>query len=166
MKINFKIVSSFSILAFILTIFFLGLGTVTQYDTRNIVGKKLSDLQINSLSKSYFNKDEFILINFWASWCLPCRKEHKYLLKLKNINKLKIIGINFKDKKQNASKFLKDLDSPYEYLKEDNEGKISIQFGVYGIPESILINKNLMIIKKYIGPINQDNYKEITDIIN
>ena len=73
MKINFKIVSSFSILAFILTIFFLGLGTVTQYDTRNIVGKKLSDLQINSLSKSYFNKDEFILINFWASWCLPCR---------------------------------------------------------------------------------------------
>jgi cytochrome c biogenesis protein CcmG/thiol:disulfide interchange protein DsbE len=131
-----------------------------------MVGKKLNSSQIDSLTENILIENSFILINFWASWCLPCRKEHKHLLELKTNNKLTLVGINYKDKKKTASKFLKDLGNPYEYLKNDIEGKISVLFGIYGIPESILIDNNLKIIKKFIGPLNEKDYEEIINILN
>ena len=105
-------------------------------------------------------------IIIFASWCAPCRTEHKYLLNLSNDNKeIKIVGINFKDKKNNAINFLKELGNPYDFVGKDLEGKISILFGVYGIPESILIDSNLIVIKKIIGPIDQNQYDDILDLI-
>ena len=88
------------------------------------------------------------------------------LLKLNNDEKnLKILGVNFKDKKNNALKFLRDLGDPYDDIARDEFGKDSINFGIYGIPESILINKDLVIIKKFIGPISKDDYNIIKQII-
>ena len=166
MKINFKIVISFCILTIVLSVFYLGLSTITQYDTKDMVDKKLNYSKINSLGENNLSSSNFVLINFWASWCLPCRQEHKYLLDLKMNNKLKIIGIHYKDKERNASKFLKDLGSPYAHLKNDIDGKISVLFGVYGIPESILIDNNLKIIKKFIGPLSKKDYEEIINSLN
>ena len=166
MKINFKVIISSCVLATVLFIFYLGLSTTTQYNTKDMVGKKLNSSQIDSLTENILIENSFILINFWASWCLPCRKEHKHLLELKTNNKLTLVGINYKDKKKNASKFLKDLGNPYEYLKNDIEGKISVLFGIYGIPESILIDNNLKIIKKFIGPLNEKDYEKIINILN
>ena len=88
------------------------------------------------------------------------------LLKLNNDEKnLKILGVNFKDKKNNALKFLRDLGDPYDVLARDEFGKHSINFGIYGIPESILINKDLVIIKKFIGPISKNDYSFIKKIV-
>ena len=113
-----------------------------------------------------FKKNSFTLINFWASWCAPCRIEHPQLMELSKENNIKILGVNFKDKKINALKFLKDLGDPYEYLTRDSNGKQSVNFGIYGIPESILIDNKLTIIKKFVGPLTKQDLNNIKEIIN
>ena len=110
--------------------------------------------------------DKFHLINVWASWCLPCKKEHPYLMNLSKENNLRIIGINFKDKKINAINFLKNLGNPYDISLSDKDGTDSVIFGVYGIPESILVDKKHYIVKKFIGPLNSRDYKNILEIID
>jgi cytochrome c biogenesis protein CcmG/thiol:disulfide interchange protein DsbE len=78
---------------------------------------------------------------------------------------LDILGVNFKDKKELATKFLKDLGNPYHSLLKDVEGKQSVIFGIYGIPESLIINNENTIIKKFVGPLSLDDYKEIKEMI-
>ena len=96
---------------------------------------------------------------------MPCKIEHKFLLSLKKDKNLKILGINFKDKKKNSIIFLEELGNPYYFLAEDKSGKVSVKLGIYGIPESILVDKNFIIIKKFIGPINSSDYNDIIKII-
>jgi len=172
MKINIKGLLVLSITSFVLFIFFLGLSKDQQYNTRDLVGKKISNFRLEALvqkkqiTENELKNNKFTLINFWASWCSPCRLEHKYLLSLNKDFKLKILGINFKDKNDNATKFLEELGNPYSLLAKDKTGKESINFGIYGIPESILIDKNLIVIKKFVGPINKNSFKEIIKLIN
>ena len=73
-----------------------------------------NDNQINS--KEIFDDNNFYLLNIWASWCVPCRDEHKFLLSLSKQKNVKIIGLNYKDKKKNAKTFLKELSNPYEIV--------------------------------------------------
>ena len=87
-------------------------------------------------------------------------------MELSKENNIKILGVNFKDKKINALKFLKDLGDPYEYLTRDSHGKQSVNFGIYGIPESILIDDKLTIIKKFVGPLTKQDLNNIKEIIN
>jgi cytochrome c biogenesis protein CcmG/thiol:disulfide interchange protein DsbE len=79
--------------------------------------------------------------------------------------KIKIIGVNFKDKKNSAINFLEELGNPYYFVGKDIDGKASISFGIYGIPESILVDNELTIIKKIVGPIDQNQYEEILKLI-
>ena len=168
-----KIIKSSVILLiiFIIGVFFVGLNKSSIYDTKNLVGQKITKIQLERFNDNKIitsedvKKNDFTLINFWASWCGPCRDEHPILLKLNDEKNLKLLGVNFKDKKDNALEFLKDLGNPYDDLAKDELGKQSINFGIYGIPESILINKDLIIIKKFIGPISQNDYIYIKNII-
>ena len=160
------------LLIFILGIFFLSLNKNSNYNTESLVGNKLGEIELVSFeddsifTNDDFKKNSFTLINFWASWCAPCRIEHPQLMELSKENNIKILGINFKDKKINALKFLKDLGDPYEYLTRDSNGKQSVNFGIYGIPESILIDNKLMIIKKFVGPLTKQDLNNIKEIIN
>ena len=160
-----------SLLVFILGIFYLSLNRSSNYDTKFLVGNKIADIELKSFqSEKFFTNDDFknnkyTLINFWASWCAPCRVEHSYLMMLSKFNNLKILGINFKDKKINALKFLEELGDPYHYLAKDSSGKQSVNFGIYGIPESILIDNKFKILKKIIGPLNEKDLEEIKEII-
>ena len=160
-----------SLLVFILGIFYLSLNRSSNYDTKFLVGNKIADIKLQSLqSEKLFTNDNFknnkyTLINFWASWCAPCRVEHSYLMMLSKYQHLKILGVNFKDKKINALKFLEELGDPYHYLAEDSTGKQSVNFGIYGIPESILIDNEFNILKKIIGPLNERDLEEIKEII-
>lgn len=171
MNIKFNYIILFGIPGFILLIFFLGLNTNNKYDTRELVGNQINNFKLIDIyeNKTITNLDlkenNFTLINFWASWCAPCRKEHKYLLYLNKINKMKVLGINYKDKKKNAENFLKELGNPFYFVGQDLKGKISVSFGTYGIPESILIDTNLIIIKKFIGPLDENDVNEILRLI-
>ena len=160
------------LLIFILGIFFLSLNKSSNYNTESLIGNKLGEMELVSFeddsifTNDDFKKNSFTLINFWASWCAPCRIEHPQLMELSKENNIKILGINFKDKKINALKFLKDLGNPYEYLSRDSNGKQSVNFGIYGIPESILIDNKLTIIKKFVGPLTKQDLNNIKEIIN
>ena len=173
MKISISKVIIFCVAIFFLLIFWQGLKIESNYETKNLIGSKISKFQLSEIdndnlyiSEEELKKNKYTLINFFASWCAPCRIEHKYLLKLSSKNKeIKIIGINFKDKKNNAINFLKELGNPYNFVGKDLEGKISILFGIYGIPESILIDSDLTIIKKIVGPLDQTQYEEILKLV-
>ena len=90
---------------FILLVFYLSLNSSSNYDTENLVGKKLHQIKLESFkNKDYLTNENlksnnYTLINFWASWCAPCRVEHPFLMQLSQIKNLKILGVNFKDKK-------------------------------------------------------------------
>ena len=160
------------LLIFVLGTFFLSLNKSSNYTTESLVGNKLGEIELVSFeddsifTNNDFKKNSFTLINFWASWCAPCRIEHPQLMELSKEDNIKILGVNFKDKKINALKFLKDLGDPYEYLTRDSNGKQSVNFGIYGIPESILIDNKLTIIKKFVGPLTKQDLNNIKEIIN
>ncbi len=169
-----KIIKSIIVFLFIfvLLVFYNSLNRETNYSTDYLVGNKLAKINLKSFddNKIYtsedFKKNRYTLINFWASWCAPCRVEHPYLIQLSKEKNIKILGVNFKDKKINALKFLNELGNPYYYMAKDTKGKQSVNFGVYGIPESILINNETIVLKKFIGPLNEQNLNDIKEIIN
>ena len=169
-----KIIKSIIVFLFIfvLLVFYNSLNREINYSTDYLIGNKLAKINLKGFddNKIYtsedFKKSRYTLINFWASWCAPCRIEHPYLMKLSKEKNLKILGVNFKDKKINASKFLNELGNPYYYMAKDTTGKQSVNFGIYGIPESILIDNETIVLKKFVGPLNEQNLNDIKEIIN
>ena len=159
-------------LIFVISIFYISLNRDTSYNTSSLINKELPEFEISFFNEKKFyknndlKKNNYTLINFWASWCAPCRTEHPILMKLSQEKNLKIFGVNFKDKKIHADQFLKELGNPYAFIGKDIDGKQSVRFGIYGIPESILINKNLLIMKKFVGPLSSDDLSQIVEIIN
>ena len=159
------------IFLFIIGIFYISLTRDTNYNTSNLINKETPEFKINSFDDlNFYTKDEikknnYTLINFWASWCTPCKIEHPLLMKLSQTKNLTIMGINFKDKEPQAKTFLSELGNPYDLLAKDKNGKHSVKFGIYGIPESILINKKLIIIQKFVGPLSVNDYNNIIKII-
>ena len=123
------------------------------FDTNNIIN-----------SNEIFKKNKFYLVNIWASWCAPCRDEHIFLMKLYKQKNLEIIGINYKDKNDNAKSFLNELSNPYKLILSDQDGTIAIEWGAYGVPETFLVYEK-KIIKKIIGPINNNSLLEIQKLI-
>lgn len=92
------------------------------------------------------------LISVFASWCLPCRSEHSLLNNIKNKN-IVLVGINYKDNPKIAMAWLEEYGNPYDIIAADYEGNVAIDFGVYGVPESYLIDKNGIIRFKQTGPL-------------
>jgi cytochrome c biogenesis protein CcmG, thiol:disulfide interchange protein DsbE len=158
---------------FILTIFFYLLIIDRNPSTipSNLIDKYVPEFEAKSLlnNEKFSSIDEFkneiTLVNFFASWCKPCRDEHIYIKKLANKNKIKIIGINFKDDEKKSISWLKDLGNPYSNIAVDKNGKIAIDWGVYGIPETFLVNSKGIIKYKHVGAITEQVYKKINSII-
>ena len=154
---------------FVFAIFYKGLNNPNLY-TPNTEIKSVPKLTYKSLkkkslnSKDIFNKNSYYLLNIWASWCTPCRNEHPFLISLNKNENIKIIGLNYKDNKNNAEKFLNELGNPYSTILLDTDGTKAIEWGAYGVPETFLIYEN-KIIKRYIGPLNPQLLDEIKTFI-
>jgi len=168
-KINYIIISL--LFSFLFIILYSSLDNERVYNTKDLIGKKISQVEINlfqsneTINTKEFINNEFTILNFWASWCAPCRKEHPNLVRLSKIKNIKLVGVNFKDNVENAKNFLKENGNPFDILAEDKNGKNSVNFGVYGIPETILIDSELKILKKYIGPLNIKEVNEIRKLV-
>ena len=170
---KFKLIPLILILIFLITfvIFFKGLKNSNIYTPNTNLEKKVPSFELKSfennsviISEKIFKNNKYYFMNIWASWCIPCKEEHEFLMELKKNEKIKLIGFNYKDNFKNASSFLKDLGNPYDIIVSDKDGTASIEWGAYGVPESFLVYQN-KIIKRFIGPINNQNLSEINKIV-
>ncbi len=114
---------------------------------------KLNDLMANQLT----------LVNVWASWCVTCRKEHQMIMDIAQNNNLKLIGINYKDTKNDGQDYLNIMGNPFDEVIFDPQGKIGMELGVYATPETFLISKEGIIIYKHIGEITKEIWNEIIE---
>ena len=106
-------------------------------------------------------KGRVTVLNVFASWCLPCRAEHPLLTALARDGKARITGLNYKDKPEDAKAWLKALGNPYARIGADRTGRAAIEWGVYGVPETFIIDKAGRIRHKHVGPITPDQLKVI-----
>lgn len=98
-------------------------------------------------------KGKVALVNVFASWCVPCKAEHPILMRLTEEKRVPIYGINYKDRAQDSRAWLKDLGNPYAAIGHDESGRVGIDWGVYGVPETFVIDREGRIRHKQVGPI-------------
>lgn len=106
-------------------------------------------------------KDNVFLLNIWATWCPPCREEHPLLVSLARDKNIMFVGLNLKDNEEDALRWLNDLGNPYQLNLADKEGLAVIDLGVYGAPETFVVNKHGIIKYKHIGPLTETVINEI-----
>ena len=171
MKKNIYYSILFLFFIFVFTVFYLGLDKPNFYkpnesDNKNLTTFTSKELFLNNEfnSNDIIENNNFTLLNVWASWCAPCRLEHSLLMDLKAKTNINIIGLNYKDKKNNAIKFLNEFGNPFTKILTDPDGTISIELGAYGVPETYLVNSKSKILRKYIGVLNTDDILEIIRI--
>ena len=173
MKKNITYLTIVVFIIFIFLLFYKGLYKTNVYipnelNNKNLIafsGKDLfSGAEINITDLIIDNK--FTILNIWASWCVPCRAEHHFLMDLSKNSKVNLIGINYRDNSINAKKFINDFGNPFSKILIDHDVTISIGLGAYGIPETLIINKNKKIVKIFFGALNKKSMKEIEQIIN
>ena len=167
-KYKILILGATTVIIFIL--FLKALNTDKVYQPNQMVNKKIPEIILedfnnknSKIDQNIFSQKDFVLINIWASWCVPCLIEHPFLMSLKNKNKIDIIGINYKDETTNAQNFLKKYGNPYSRIGVDKKGEVTIQLGAYGVPETYVLKKGLIIFK-HIGPINEDIVNKILEL--
>lgn len=149
---------------FSLLVIFMGIGL--RLDPREVpsplLGKPAPDFYLPTLNdpKAMLSKQDLLgkvyLLNVWASWCVSCRQEHPLLVEMGHAGLVKIYGLNYKDQREDALRFLTNFGNPYHMVAIDENGRTGIDFGVYGVPESYLIDKKGIIRYKYIGPLTPE----------
>ena len=126
----------------------------------NLVGKAAPSLTLSQLGtdripeRSDLDAPVVKLANFWASWCAPCRAEHPNLMALAQAG-IPIIGVNYKDQPEKALGFIEELGNPYSTIGADSTGRNAINWGVYGIPETFVIDENGIILLRWPGPVTR-----------
>jgi cytochrome c biogenesis protein CcmG, thiol:disulfide interchange protein DsbE len=116
--------------------------------------------QIPGLDPSVF-KGKVSVVNVWASWCVPCHDEAPLLTELGRDSRLQIVGINYKDSPDNARRFLGRYGNPYGIVGVDANGRASIEWGVYGVPETFIVGREGTIVYKMVGPVTADNINTV-----
>tara|TARA_B100000989_G_scaffold245536_1_gene192668 strand:- start:190 stop:711 length:522 start_codon:yes stop_codon:yes gene_type:complete len=131
-----------------------------------LIDSSFPDFNLGSLSDEsrLLTKRDIIklpaLINVWATWCIACRVEHPFLMKLKEESRLTIYGLNYKDNKLKALDLLERDGNPFEFSIYDFEGRLAIDLGVYGAPETFFIDKNGLIRERHVGVIDERVWEE------
>lgn len=104
-------------------------------------------------------KEKVTLLNIFASWCGPCREEHPVLIEIAKDTRFQLLGLNYKDKSENAVGFLTELGNPYAKVGADEAGRAGIDWGVYGVPETFVIGPDGIIRYKHVGPLTPESAK-------
>ena len=139
-----------------------GLGNDPRAIPSPFIGKPAPDFSLPTLNDRSRQltqthlKGQVSLVNVWASWCVACRHEHQLLVDLSRQNVVNIIGLNYKDDSANAKLWLQRLGNPYSVTLVDREGRAGIDWGVYGVPETFVVDRDGMVRYKHIGPLTPD----------
>ena len=125
-----------------------------------IAGLKRDGAAVPGVDPASF-KGAVTVVNVWASWCVPCHDEAPLLMQLAQDQRLRVIGINYKDDADNARRFLGRYGNPFAAAGADQNGRAAIEWGVYGVPETFVIGRNARIAYKLVGPITPENFQSI-----
>jgi cytochrome c biogenesis protein CcmG/thiol:disulfide interchange protein DsbE len=155
---------------FIVLAWFLydGLGRDTKKLPSPLIGKTFPNLEVNDFftGEKYLMHDKLkggvSLVNVWASWCVTCRAEHQILMGIASGKEIQMLGVNYKDTRENGSIFLDRLGDPYDEIIFDKDGKLGLELGVYATPETFLVDNNGIIRFKLVGQLTNKIWK--TDI--
>ncbi len=153
--------------AFVVLVIFLGIGlTLNPRQVPSpLVDKPAPPFRLQQLYdttktlSSEENLGKVWMLNVWASWCVACRDEHPVLVELSKLGIVPIYGLNYKDQRDTAMQWLKQFGNPYEVSIVDADGKVGINYGVYGVPETYVIDKQGIIRYKHIGPVTVESLK-------
>ncbi|MEM7197464.1 MAG: DsbE family thiol:disulfide interchange protein [Pseudomonadota bacterium] len=158
------------IFAVIASYFYLGLGRDKDTLPSALIDKPIPQFALPALddaskilSRDIVQGDGITLINFFASWCVPCRAEHPQLLALQRMQDdlgLRLIGIAWKNKRDEAQQFLQELGNPFAITLHDEKGRTGIDFGVYGLPETYVIDQAGHIRYRHVGPILPETLRD------
>ncbi len=130
---------------------------VPEFDLPPIEGVLGTALFKPGVSSADLAKGEVSIVNVWASWCGPCIQEHPVLTELKTKHGLRLIGINYKDAPDAAKRFLTRLGNPFDAIGADVSGRVAIDWGVYGVPETYVVDGKGQIVYKFVGPLSEDD---------
>jgi len=172
MKKHLLIPFSLLLLIILLTFFYLLLIDRNPLElTSNLINNEVPNFETNDLLKNenFISSEEFgneiILVNFFATWCKPCRDEHNFIQRFADEKRVRIIGINYKDNSDKTIEWLKNLGNPYSNVPIDKDGRIAIDWGVYGIPETFVVNSEGIIKYRHVGQITKKVYEKINLLI-
>ena len=131
-----------------------------------LVGKMIPELEgkdfftNESIKLNDLMENQMTLVNVWASWCVTCRKEHPMIMNIANNESLQLIGINYKDQKNDGQKYLEIMGNPFDEIIVDPDGRIGMELGVYATPETFLIDKEGLVLYKHIGEITPEVWNQ------
>jgi cytochrome c biogenesis protein CcmG, thiol:disulfide interchange protein DsbE len=167
-------------LLFIPLILFIGLG-IFLYQGLSIdptalpsalINKPFPDFKVENLKQpnTFLTKADFggkpVLINVWATWCPSCREEHQQLLNIAAEHKIKIIGLNYKDERDLALQWLQTLGDPYQFVIYDKAGMLGLDLGVYGAPETYLVDAQGIIKYRHVGVVTAQDWQKLQEMLN
>lgn len=114
----------------------------------------IEQLGVPGLTDADLKTGTVTVVNIWASWCVPCREEHAQLVQLSKRSDIRLVGINNKDQPENARRFLGALGQPFAAIGSDSDGRVSIDWGGYGVPETFIVDGKGVIRHKHVGPLS------------
>jgi cytochrome c biogenesis protein CcmG/thiol:disulfide interchange protein DsbE len=167
-------------LLFIPLILFIGLG-IFLYQGLSIdptelpsalINKPFPDFKISDLKQpdKLLTKADFVgkpvLINVWATWCPSCREEHQQLLKMAQEHRIDIIGLNYKDERDLAVQWLQNLGDPYRFIIYDKDGMLGLDLGVYGAPETYLLDAKGIVKYRHVGVLTEQDWQKLQGMMN
>jgi cytochrome c biogenesis protein CcmG/thiol:disulfide interchange protein DsbE len=130
-----------------------------QFELPPLEGLKQRDAAVPGISRQTL-EGKVTIINVWASWCVPCRTEQPVLMQLAENSNVQVLGLNYKDETANALRFLSQLGNPFAAVGVDKRGYAAIDWGVYGVPETFIVDANGIVRYKHIGPLTAQSYQE------
>ena len=146
----------------LVAIFFWGLQNSTDDLPSTRIGKPVPEFDLApiegmeglGLKTADLTGGQVTLVNFFASWCVPCRIEHAFLIELVERDDVRLVGVNYKNEPEEARAWLAELGNPYARIGADTSGRAGIEWGVYGLPETFMIDKKGRIRYRHVGPIS------------
>jgi cytochrome c biogenesis protein CcmG/thiol:disulfide interchange protein DsbE len=163
-----KLKALFPLLIFmaLVALFMMSLGKDTRLVPSALIGKPAPGFQLAELnSEQTISPEKLVgqrwLLNVWASWCAACKQEHPYLNQLAATTDYLLVGLNYKDSDAAAKTWLDERGDPYQLIAVDDKGSAGLDWGVYGVPETFLIDENGIIQYKHIGPLNMKVINEL-----
>lgn len=145
----------------LVALLWVGLGRNPGYVPSPLIGKPAPDFELPRLDdpSSILSRDDLLgevsLLNVWATWCVGCREEHAFLVELARSGEIRIFGLNWKDDPVLARQWLERLGNPYVSTGMDQDGRVAIDWGVYGAPETFLLDASGMVLYKHIAPLTR-----------